>query len=809
MKNGGWLDNYGKEDNYNDSQASAPEGMVGDGFSNVGRNYSPAWGGQFEEGGEIPMAQKGKKVKYVESANDPRYKAYQDSLSLFKENKHQQFTEDNFPEMKNKVMQVRIPYNSLQELPKVKGKRVGFERKDNTTDEINKKSVIYSEKIKPEYFNLNKFINWDDEYQLTGYYKKPQQQVIVKPTTTKQTTKPSSGYILQADGSKFYDESVPSGKFFDPSKYIGDGPIKYENILQEKKPVKAIQNNLKPAGLAQGDFNINANVEIQPEVKHAKSWKYNTREGRSEESGYVNSPEDMDYYTRLKDFYQTGAGKDLGNKVEITPHYQMGGSVYPVNYVPEAQMGGSLPGATGHMYARYEEGGKVPGDVGFSYPRIGEIPSNGPGAKKTMASAQNGKEMQYYQNGLDFQPKSISKNGSWLSKYDVAQNGKQVEYGTPEYREAYNKGEVVTDQGVRSPIQLDEVVVSKKSPAPGFWKQSRDKYLEEHQDDGILGAIGSVATYPLGLAQQAMMYGLTGKVQTPTEGMGIRKGMEGFPGTILNVVADPVMFMGELGKAPELLKSGVRALGTEEGLLSNAHKLNPKSYQRNLPENTMWRGLGKEGMEDAVNSGLFRSKQNVPAEFFPGSTLRMDKSFGTNPYFTPRFETASTYGDNFLAEVPKDVANWRNRYTRSDWSQIADRPIPINEGRLLQKDWLQGYKEVPKKEEGGIIKDDRGQWDHPWEDTEISGDTMRTDGYGNIPLYVVPDVGEPRMVYPNTGTHTFPGATKFTEYPKGKKPNKAQNGLRQEQKGLQNLDQLTNFTNYNKPQPGGWLNKYN
>jgi hypothetical protein len=118
---------------------------------------------------------------------------------------------------------------------------------------------------------------------------------------------------------------------------------------------------------------------------------------------------------------------------------------------------------------------------------------------------------------------------------------------------------------------------------------------------------------------------------------------------------------------------------------------------------------------------------------------------------------------------------------------------------------LKELENYPKFKQGGIIKDDRGQWDHPWEDTEISGDTMRTDGYGNIPLYVVPDVGEPRMVYPNTGTHTFPGATKFTEYPKGKKPNKAQNGLRQEQKGLQNLDNLTNFTNYNTKQPGGWL----
>jgi hypothetical protein len=104
---------------------------------------------------------------------------------------------------------------------------------------------------------------------------------------------------------------------------------------------------------------------------------------------------------------------------------------------------------------------------------------------------------------------------------------------------------------------------------------------------------------------------------------------------------------------------------------------------------------------------------------------------------------------------------------------------------------------------GSIIKDEMGQWNHPGEITEISGDTMATHGYGDIPLYVVPDKGEPRLVQPNTGIQKFPGAKKFTEYPV------SQNGLRQEQKSLQNLDNLTNFTNYNKPQPGGWLNKYN
>lgn len=51
----GWLDNY------NDSKVSVPEGFVGMGNDTKGRNYSPAWGGQFEEGGMI--AQEGDKLE--------------------------------------------------------------------------------------------------------------------------------------------------------------------------------------------------------------------------------------------------------------------------------------------------------------------------------------------------------------------------------------------------------------------------------------------------------------------------------------------------------------------------------------------------------------------------------------------------------------------------------------------------------------------------------------------------------------------------------------------------------------------------
>lgn len=58
-------------------------------------------------------------------------------------------------------------------------------------------------------------------------------------------------------------------------------------------------------------------------------------------------------------------------------------------------------------------GGSLPGAVGFTYARTsGAAPANGPYAKKTKASAQNGMEMKYYQEGLDFKPKTISQDGT-------------------------------------------------------------------------------------------------------------------------------------------------------------------------------------------------------------------------------------------------------------------------------------------------------------------------------------------------------------------------------------------------------------
>jgi len=83
-------------------------------------------------------------------------------------------------------------------------------------------------------------------------------------------------------------------------------------------------------------------------------------------------------------------------------------------------------------------GGSLPGSVGFTYARTKGIPSKGPRRNQTDvtdASAQNGKEMSFYQNGLDWTPRNISKQGSKIKKDDNGywnpENwGKPVEIGS-------------------------------------------------------------------------------------------------------------------------------------------------------------------------------------------------------------------------------------------------------------------------------------------------------------------------------------------------------------------------------------------
>lgn len=132
--------------------------------------------------------------------------------------------------------------------------------------------------------------------------------------------------------------------------------------------------------------------------------------------------------------------------------------------------------------------------------------------------------------------------------------------------------------------------------------------------------------------------------------------------------------------------------------LPNAYKLNPWAFKPQ--EGMMYRGIGEEGMKDALESGVFRpaSRSGKKAATFlddAGNQISLKKSFDKT-YYSPDFRIADRYGKGYIAEVPANSADFSRRYNK-DWSWLTNKEIPINEGRILQKDWLKGYKEVPKE----------------------------------------------------------------------------------------------------------------
>jgi hypothetical protein len=142
-------------------------------------------------------------------------------------------------------------------------------------------------------------------------------------------------------------------------------------------------------------------------------------------------------------------------------------------------------------------GGSLPGAVGFTYARTaGSAPANGKYTKKTKASAQNGQEMKYYQEGLDFKPKTISKNGKKLSKAAMgkAMVNKQLHQlteweGVPKY---YNGGPLDTSIiSSYQPVGMPNMsALSGKLSDPGFQQQAIQQ-VESIQPKGGFDAAGA------------------------------------------------------------------------------------------------------------------------------------------------------------------------------------------------------------------------------------------------------------------------------------------------------------------------------
>jgi hypothetical protein len=354
---------------------------------------------------------------------------------------------------------------------------------------------------------------------------------------------------------------------------------------------------------------------------------------------------------------------------------------------------------------QFQMGGSMPGAVGFTYARVaGSAPANGKYTKKTKASAQNGQEMKFYQEGLDFKPKSISKNGSVIKddRGQLAYPGEITEIGSND----------ITMQGVNYPV----LGVSDTGDTQMMYPDQDYKFDGEKVTEFPIAQDGRSLSKELKKEAEERLERMkkpkaTVSQYTPKKGEAERLDREKLQriedeGKLLNKFArskasgnlqdaiEAALIMEGGMAAGKFVGKGAKAAGkylTEETALKNAYKLNPYAFKPT--EGMMYRGLGKEGMEDALASGFFRAKENV--EPYMVGNFNLSKKF-TKTYYTPYFNTADRYGQGYVAEVPRTASTWGKRYANSDWSQIAQQSIPITKGKILKKDWLKGYKEVPK-----------------------------------------------------------------------------------------------------------------
>ena len=409
----GWLDNYGKQENYNDSKTSVPQGFVGEGYNTKGRNYSPAWGGQFQDGGAI----------YVSSENDPRYKSYADSLYNYNLGNKLKGVAKSIPSLVE--IKKGSPYDKALQKTLMKSKNRGLV--DNTKNP-NSKSIDpriqalmkeYQKKankgIKP--IRYNSFIDdpdngaidlitgrgFTDLIGLTkerskGYnlpeWKKPKQKVVVKPETKKSSDTP----VYNPSEKRWEVEGTLKPQPKQKVKVVQPDLLRVEAI--NLPPMQQLQSIDPPAisDVVRSPKSYNVSAQRYHMQGPSDYYNYNQEGVDYERAMQIKAASDAYNKNILKRYgpqneYRTPKSakdaaerlKQLRSEFEMTPNYQMGGSVYPVNYVPEAQMGASIPGA-----------------VGFSYARTNDpAPSNGPYAKKTMASAQNGNKTKKKMAQLD------------------------------------------------------------------------------------------------------------------------------------------------------------------------------------------------------------------------------------------------------------------------------------------------------------------------------------------------------------------------------------------------------------------------
>jgi len=479
----------------------------------------------------------------------------------------------------------------------------------------------------------------------------------------------------------------------------------------------------------------------------------------------------------------------------------------------------------------YAMGGSIPGAVGFSYARVG-APSKGPRRNQTDvtdASAQNGKEMSYYQNGLDFKPKSISKNGGWLDSYEDggvikddmgqwAHPGEITEIGSnqitmqgvpypvlgvsntgdtqmmyPEEEYEFD-GEKVTEYPIAQngfDAKAFQKVLDKKFPR--FWRKKKDINIRE--------------TNPV--KKDNTNVNKKNKIIIPTTKekatRSIQDQKEYMKGWMDSPMYNEMVDNSTTGISDKFFLNLDRDINHDD--------ITIRMMNQNLPNDP------NVGADSNSKTGLIR----VYPEGYRGPQLEGMISHEISHTIDKPVNWGGIGGDlhKFLGDpymngkraIPKkDIDLMQSYYKGNDsYTELFNKNALNNAALNEDREWF-NYVSDPTETRARLndIRYNAKKYNiyDPFTEkvdveklNEIRRLSKKAGGFDPF--------NQLRDVYSEDQIINMLNTISQNDTKEDRSISMAKNGIRQEQKGLVNLDQLTNFTNYNKPQPGGWLNKYN
>ena len=831
----GWLDNFGKADNANDSKVSMSEDFVGLGYDTKGRNYSPAWGGQFQKGGNVLLNKQilggGKQstiqptVPYL-TTKDPSefYKAWIQSP----EYERRQLLTGYSPSTKDESLSVPSAAASrqtrLESLENIDP--ITYSTRQPSESRPGVYGIASSVNINPlDYIDTNR-----------GMVEAHELAHIAGAMESEGTTRPG---VMSAKEQEIFKKSMLPMK--EPVLSGAQGSQQRE---ASKRALEDFEHSKKPKELK-------ADLDALRFTMYDKGIYDITKGQKFTESDFEKAKQNL--------------GKDrvfkrLENRVGKKNFVNL------MNTIAKADEE-ELPMAMGGM--------SIPGSVGFTYARTaGSAPSKGKYAKKTMASAQNGKGVQKNKTagGVDSTLENIfeiidpSGMSSWDDVYKSYQEtgmspqteleifgalpllGKVGKFGKilgEGLNAAAKTGRQKTNVKLVSNILQSIPYMGRGTDATQAVQQYSDVPFFPTAPPAGVGQFGRYAGMPPmdlqkkqnGGEMKFYQNGLDWKPKSMQDG-----GEEDFIGKATKFVSEKIsgpvtekalelLNMVKPISNPEIYKT-VRPVGYPNVLQLPVHAYNylmgneseplkTKSGKPHLAEEFWATAMGMPVERQYLKESKYKPSvakdpdakyytirdviddyelMNLTKDLKPGEKMEMN---GLLPILDSKWysENADTdknvkFGDvdplqRFTLQKSPD-GSYVSIYDKYDFNNPAlnKRMNPIE---IYDRFYL------PKKKQGGVIKDNRGQWVHPGKVTEIDSNYITMEG---VPYDVVgvSDAGDTKLMKPGKN-YKFKGK-KVTEYPV------AELGINQlDAQPMKKLNQLLNFTN--NPDKDNWLDKYN